>query len=104
MFTVLGAAVFPALAYASPGGLDLARASQCMACHQVDTRRVGPPFNAVAQRFGGQAGVDEYLAKVIRSGSRGQWGAIPMPAQSQVSEADARKLAQWILSLNPSAD
>ena|SRR5690606_3883413 len=104
VFGVLGAVMIPALAHASPAGLDLARASQCMACHQVDTRRVGPPFNAVAQRFGGQAGADEYLAKVIRNGSRGQWGAIPMPAQTQVSEADAKKLAQWILSLNRSPD
>lgn len=104
MVAALGAMAMPSLAHAGSDGLDLARSSQCMACHQVDTRRVGPPFNAVAQRFGDQAGADEYLAKVIRNGSRGQWGAIPMPAQKQVSQADAKKIAQWILSLKPAAD
>ncbi|MDN5843496.1 MAG: c-type cytochrome [Alcaligenaceae bacterium] len=104
VLAALGAMTLSTLAYAAPAGLDLARSSQCMACHQVDSRRVGPPFNAVAQRFGDQAGAEDYLAKVIRNGSRGQWGAIPMPAQKQVSEADAKKLAQWILSLSPSAD
>lgn len=84
---------------ASLTGAELARANQCLACHQVDTRRVGPPFSAVAERFRGQADASDYLARVIRQGSRGQWGAIPMPAQNQVSAFDAQQLAQWILSL-----
>lgn len=84
-------------------GLDLARENKCLACHQVDKRRVGPPFNAVAERFGGQQGAAEYLAGVIQNGGRGQWGAIPMPAQSHVNDAQAMALAQWILSLQGDA-
>ena len=80
-------------------GRDLARARQCLGCHQVDARRVGPPFTAIAARFGGQPGARDYLADVIRKGSTGQWGAIPMPAQPRVSATDAQRLAAWILSL-----
>lgn len=102
---MLGWALVSGAAQAAPlSGLDLAKASQCMACHQVDTKRVGPPFKAVAQRFGGQPNASDYLVRVIRHGSSGQWGAIPMPAQSQVSAFDAQRLAQWILSLQAPKD
>lgn len=90
----------PGAAYAAPpSGLALAKTRQCLGCHQVDAKRVGPPFTAIAQRFGGQPDASDYLARVIRQGSSGQWGAIPMPAQNQVSAFDAQQLAQWILSL-----
>lgn len=96
----LGLTVLSGAAYAAPLlGEDLARANQCLACHQVQTKRVGPPFAAIAQRFGNQPDAANYLARVIGQGSSGQWGAIPMPAQNQVSTLDAQRLAQWILSL-----
>lgn len=93
-----------ALAYGAPAaaqdtGLDLARSVNCLACHQVRDRRVGPPFAAVAQRFAGQQGAADYLAQSIRNGGKGRWGAVPMPAQPQVSAQQARELAEWILSL-----
>lgn len=80
-------------------GQALAAKSRCLGCHQVDSRRVGPPFRAVAKRFRGQPEAAPYLARVMRQGSSGQWGAIPMPAQTQLSPVDALALAQWILSL-----
>lgn len=96
----LGLGLAYGAAYAAPSaGLNLAKAKQCLGCHQVDARRVGPPFTAIAQRFSGQPGANDYLARVIREGSSGQWGAIPMPAQNQLSSFDAQQLAQWILSL-----
>lgn len=71
-----------------------------MACHQVDVKRVGPPLISVAERYAGQGdAMVDYLAGKIRSGGRGAWGVVPMPAQTQVSPEDARLLAQWILSL-----
>lgn len=81
-------------------GQALAQANQCLACHQVDSKRVGPSFKAVAERFAGKDNVEEYLAQTIRQGGRGRWGAIPMPAQPQVDETEARDLARWILSLD----
>ena len=86
-------------------GLALATANACMACHQVDAHRVGPPLREVAARYAG-AGEDSatiaYLAATIRQGGRGRWGAIPMPAQPQVDAEEARRLAEWILSLDAS--
>lgn len=85
-------------------GLALAQTKACMACHQIDSKRVGPPLRSVGERYAaaGQSGdIVEYLATKIRSGGRGVWGAVPMPAQSQVNEADARTLAEWVLSLAP---
>lgn len=79
-------------------GVALARARACLGCHQVDKKRVGPSFKAVAKRFANKEGAVPYLAKVIRQGGRGQWGAIPMPGQA-VNEQDAEKLAQWIITL-----
>jgi cytochrome c len=79
-------------------GLALARARACLGCHQVDKKRVGPSFRAIAQRHANKEDVTPYLVQVIRKGGRGQWGAVPMPGQS-VNEQDAEKLAQWIISL-----
>lgn len=79
-------------------GLALAKARSCLGCHQVDNKRVGPSFRAIAQRHANKEDVAPYLVQVIRKGGRGQWGAVPMPGQS-VSEQDAEKLVQWIISL-----
>lgn len=79
--------------------VQFAHSKQCLACHQVDTKRVGPSFRAIAQRYAGASGAGSYLADTIRDGSRGKWGAIPMPAQAQVSVVDSLRLATWILSL-----
>lgn len=101
-FTVLlclGSLGLPAFVAAQGTGMDLAQSSNCLACHQVDRKRVGPAFTLVAQRFANQEGALDYLANTIRQGGRGRWGAVPMPAQPQVSPADARVIAAWILSL-----
>jgi len=82
-------------------GKALALQNACLGCHQVDAKRVGPGFTQVAQRHSGQPGMVDYLANRIRQGGRGQWGAIPMPAQNQVTDTQAKQLAQWILSLEP---
>jgi cytochrome c len=90
-----------------PAGIDLVAAQalalagqrQCLGCHQVDARRVGPPFRAIAERFQGRHEAAGHLVRAMREGSRGQWGAIPMPAQTRLSDVDAQRLALWILSL-----
>ena len=82
-------------------GLQLAKDNICMGCHQLEKVRVGPPFAAIADRY--KAGGEDmvaYLSNSIRKGGRGRWGAVPMPAQPQVTEEEGRELAQWILSLN----
>jgi cytochrome c len=76
----------------------LATAKNCMACHAVDKKIVGPGYKEVAAKYKADKGAaDKLAAKIIKGGS-GVWGAIPMPANPQVSEADAKKLAAWVLS------
>lgn len=75
----------------------LAQSKACMACHTIDKKRVGPAFKDIATRYGAQADASAKLAAKIRQGSRGTWGAVPMPANPGVSEADAKKLADWVL-------
>lgn len=93
-----GAVAPPAVGLSLEEGLALARARACLGCHQVDNKRVGPSFKAIAQRHADKDDAIPYMVQVIQKGGRGQWGAVPMPGQS-VNEQDAQKLAQWITSL-----
>lgn len=85
-------------------GLQLARSNNCLACHQVDKKRVGPAFTAVGQRFSEIENNTEILVNSITQGSRAKWGAVPMPAQPRVKAGDAHLIAAWILSLSDSQD
>lgn len=76
----------------------LATAKNCMACHAVDKKLVGPAYKDVAAKYAGQKdAVDKLAAKIMKGGS-GVWGPVPMPANAQVNEAEAKKLAAWVLS------
>ncbi|TMH13386.1 MAG: c-type cytochrome [Betaproteobacteria bacterium] len=76
---------------------DLAQKKNCMACHAVDKKLVGPAYKDVAAKYAGQKdAVDKLSQKVLKGGS-GVWGAVPMPANPQVSEAEAKQLVQWVL-------
>jgi cytochrome c len=99
MVGVAGLVLGGAASGQSTTGLALAQSSHCMSCHQVERKRVGPSFQVIAERFAGQDGAIPYLAETIRSGGRGRWGAVPMPAQPHVSPTDAQLLAAWIVSL-----
>jgi cytochrome c len=84
---------------AAPAMADeaLAKAKNCMACHAVDKKLVGPSYKDVAKKYAGDAKAADALATKIMKGGSGVWGAIPMPANPQVSDADAKKLAAWVL-------
>ena len=77
---------------------DMAKKNACMACHAVDKKMVGPSYNDVAKKYGGQKDAAATLAKSIKAGGAGKWGPVPMPAQASLSEADALTLATWILA------
>ena len=77
----------------------LATAKNCMACHAVDKKLVGPAYKDVAAKYAGQKdAVDKLAAKIMKGGS-GVWGPVPMPANTQVNDAEAKKLAAWVLTL-----
>lgn len=90
-----------AVSASAPAWADqaLAQSKNCMACHSVDKKVVGPAFKDIAKKFGNQAGAADMLAQKIVKGSSGVWGPVPMPANTQVSEAEAKTLANWVLSL-----
>ncbi|MFA7669531.1 MAG: c-type cytochrome [Burkholderiaceae bacterium] len=98
---LLFAGLWAGSAIAADAGQALAQRSICLSCHQVDAKRVGPSFRDIAIRYSGNEAAAEYLARTIRDGSRGLWGAIPMPAQRHVDPATALQLAEWIMSLAP---
>jgi cytochrome c len=77
---------------------DLAKNNNCMACHAVDKKIVGPAYKDVAKKYAGQPDAEATLAKSIKAGGSGKWGPIPMPAQAQLSDADAKALAAWVLA------
>ncbi|SHM69884.1 c-type cytochrome [Rhizobacter sp. OV335] len=89
-------ALAAAPAFANP---ELAQKKNCMACHAIDKKVVGPAYKEVAAKYAGQKdAVDKLSQKVIKGGA-GVWGAVPMPANTQVSDAEAKTLVTWILSL-----
>ncbi|ABM38178.1 c-type cytochrome [Polaromonas naphthalenivorans] len=78
--------------------LQLATAKNCMACHAVDKKLVGPAYKDVAAKYAGQKDAAAKLeAKVLKGGS-GVWGPVPMPANAQVNPDEAKKLVAWILA------
>lgn len=79
--------------------MALANTKNCMSCHTVEKKVVGPAFKEVASKYAGQKDMVAPLSQKIIKGGGGVWGPVPMPANAQVNEAEARKLAQWILTL-----
>lgn len=87
-------------AVATPALADmaLATAKNCMACHAVDKKLVGPSYKDIASKYAGQAdAVDKLVSKVVKGGS-GVWGLVPMPANAQINDADAKRLVAWIMA------
>lgn len=78
---------------------DLAQKKNCMACHATDKKLIGPAYKDVAAKYAGQKDAADKLAQKILKGGSGVWGAVPMPANPQVSEAEAKQLAAWVLTV-----
>ncbi len=79
----------------------LAQSKNCMACHAVATKMVGPSYKDVAAKYKDDKEAVKKLALTIQKGStpgKGNWGPVPMPANTQVNEADAAKLATWVMA------
>lgn len=93
------AAALCVAASAAHANAELAKAKNCFACHNIDKKVVGLAYRDVAKKYAGDKGAVERLARKVREGGVGVWGSVPMPANPQVSEAEARTLVQWVLSL-----
>lgn len=90
---------FAALASgAAMANAELAKTKNCLACHSVDNKVVGPAFKEVAAKYKGQKDAEDKLTQKVLKGGSGVWGSIPMPPNTQVTEAEARTLVKWVLS------
>ena len=78
--------------------LPLAKAKNCMSCHTVDKKLVGPGYKEVAAKYKDDKSAAAKLAVKIKAGGKGAWGEIPMPPNN-VTEDEAKRLATWVLSL-----
>ncbi|WP_455555692.1 c-type cytochrome [Comamonas sp.] len=75
--------------------------SNCMRCHGIDRKFVGPSFLQVADRYSQQSDAAAYIARKIREGSVGVWGNTIMPRHPQVTQEQAEAMADWILAIPP---
>jgi cytochrome c len=98
MVGVVVATAFASQAAMADAGLDLAKSKNCMACHAVASKVVGPAYKDVAAKYAGQKDAEAKLAAKVIKGGSGVWGAIPMPANPQVNDAEAKTLVKWVLS------
>lgn len=97
--TLLALAITAVVSTPAMADEALAKSKNCMACHAVDKKLVGPAYKDVAKKYAGQKDAEATLITHVMKGSKGVWGPVPMPANAQVNEAEAKKLVDWVLSL-----
>lgn len=95
LFALAAAVVAVPTALASQ---ELAVKKNCLTCHAIDKKVVGPSYKDVATKYAGQDVTAKLVTKVMKGGA-GVWGAVPMPANPQVNEAEAKQLVSWLLLL-----
>lgn len=99
LLSVLVAMSAVGLSSSAMANMELAKSKNCMACHAIDTKLVGPAYKTVAKKYAGQKDAEAKLVDKVMKGGKGVWGEIPMPPNTQVSKAEAETLVKWILSL-----
>ncbi len=76
---------------------ELAKKSNCLSCHTVDKKLVGPAYADVAKKYAGDKNAEAKLIQKVKKGGSGVWGTIPMPPNSAVKDEDIKTLVKWIL-------
>ena len=77
---------------------ERAKSKNCVACHSVERKLIGPAYKAVAERYGRDEAAIKLLSEKVVKGGGGKWGQMPMPPQPGVSPEEAEGLVKWILS------
>lgn len=78
-------------------GLALIEGADCLACHKMDAKLVGPSYQEIANKYT-EADVDKLADKII-NGGQGNWGNVPMTAHAGMSKENAQKMVKYILTL-----
>lgn len=97
--TIFAVATWLALPQLAMASEELAQKNNCLACHTVDKKVLGPAYKDIAAKYENTPENVEMLTDKVRSGGSGNWGQIPMPPNPMVSEEDAKTLVEWVLSL-----
>ena len=77
----------------------LAKSKNCLACHAVDKKLVGPAYKDIANKYAGQKDAEAMLSENVIKGGKGVWGQIPLPPNASVTPAESTKLVKWILGM-----
>ncbi len=93
------AALLAATSVGASASQDLAGKKNCLACHATDKKLVGPSFKDIAAKYGAQKDAVDVLSQKVMKGGSGNWGPVPMPANPQVSDAEAKELVRWIMTI-----
>ena len=96
ILAAVAASVAAAPAFANE---ELAKKSGCTACHAVDKKIVGPAYKEVAAKYRSDKTAEAKLIEKVKKGGVGVWGQVPMPPNTQVSDADVKTLVKWVLNL-----
>ena len=97
-FVIASLATGLAVSAPAKADLQLATAKNCMACHAVDKKLVGPAYKDIAAKYAGQTDAATKLEAKVLKGGAGVWGPVPMPANTQVTPAEAKQLVAWIMT------
>lgn len=92
---LLGASFF--FSGAAMANADLAKAKNCLTCHALDKKIVGPSYKDITAKRAGEKGAEAALTAKIKNGSKDEWGQVPMPPNN-VTDAEAVTLAKWVLT------
>lgn len=76
----------------------LAKKHNCLTCHAVDKKLIGPGYSEIAAKYKGDAGAEAKLIAKVKNGGAGTWGQVPMPPNASVPDADIKTLVKWVLS------
>jgi cytochrome c len=99
MKSLFALAALAAVTLSSPAfaNAELAQKKNCMACHAVDKKLVGPAYKDIAAKYAGQKDAVAKLSEKVIKGGSGAWGQIPMPANA-VTPDEAKTLVTWVLA------
>lgn len=106
MCALTAAAVVTSSVALADEGLELAKKSNCLSCHSVDKKLVGPSYQDIAKKYAGQKDAETKLFDRVKKGTdatggpawKKETGGVPMPANSLVKDEDVHKLVKWILA------
>lgn len=95
----LAGLALPSLAADQATVMDIAKKNGCLACHALDKKLVGPAWNDVGKKYAGDPAAAEQLVVKVKKGTKGAWGAVPMPPNATVKDADIKVLVDFVLTL-----